>query len=123
MKEEQLVGGNTHAEIVKIGDTVRRPTGDWTPGVHALLKHLDSRGYDGAPKLLGLDEQGREILSFVSGSVVWPDHFALVQTDAALTEVAALIRRYHDAVADFASEHFRWSDRGADPQGLSLIHI
>ena len=50
MTEEQLVGGNTHAEIVKISDTVRRPTGDWTPGVHALLKHLDTRGYDGAPR-------------------------------------------------------------------------
>lgn len=77
--------------------------------MHALLQHLNSRGFDGAPKLLGLDEQGREILSFVSGSVVWPDHAALMQTDAVLNEIAALIRRYHDAVADFASEQFRTS--------------
>jgi hypothetical protein len=115
--EERLVGGNTHAEVVRVGNTVRRPTGDWTPGVHALLQHLDAVGYDGAPKLLGVDEQGREVLSFVPGSVVWPEHFSLVQTGAALAEVAAAIRRYHDAVAGFPYERFTWSDRGADPRG------
>ena len=117
MDEERLIGGNTHAEVVRVGNTVRRPTGDWTPGVHALLQHLDVLGYDGAPKLRGVDEQGREILSYVSGTVVWPDHFSLVQSDAALTEIAAAIRRYHDAIAGFPYERFKWSDRGADPRG------
>jgi hypothetical protein len=115
--EERLLGGNTNAEIVRIGDTVRRPVGHWSSGVHALLEHLDGRGYDGAPKLLGLDAQGREVLSFVPGSVVWPDHFALVQSDSALAEVAATIRRYHDAAAGFRSDRFTWSDRGGDPRG------
>jgi hypothetical protein len=119
--EERLVGGNTHEEIVRIGDTVRRPTGSWTPGVHALLRHLASVGYDGAPTLLGFDEQGREILSFVSGTVVWPGHFSLVQTDEALAQVAASIRRYHDAAADFRFDRFAWSDRGADPRGPSEV--
>ena len=117
MDEEQLVGGNTQAEVVRVGNTVRRPTGKWTPGVHALLQHLDSVGYDGAPKLRGVDEQGREILSYVSGTVVWPDHFSLVQTDAALAEIAGVIWRYHDAVAGFPYKRFTWSDRGADPRG------
>ena len=111
MDEERLAGGNTHEEVVRIGDTVRRPTGSWTPGVHALLRHLASVGYDGTPTLLGLDEQGREILSFVGGTVVWPDHFSLVQTDEALAQVAASIRRYHDAVSDFRFDGFAWSDR------------
>ena len=109
MHEELLLGGNTHAAIVRIGDTVRRPTGAWTPGVHALLQHLERRSYDGAPRLLGLDDQGREVLEFVPGSVIWPDHFALVQTDSALFEVAATIRRYHHAAADFDFGAFAWS--------------
>jgi hypothetical protein len=117
MDEELLLGGNTHAAIVRIGDTVRRPTGDWTPGVHALLEHLDRHLYDGAPRVFGLDDQGREMLSFVAGSVVWPDHFALVQTDSALIEVAGVIRGYHDAVAEFDFETFSWSDRACDPRG------
>ena len=101
MKEERLVGGNTHAAVVKVGDTVRRPTGPWTPGVHALLVHLDRCGYSGAPRVLGLDVRGREVLTYITGSVVWPDNFGLVESDAALAEVAASIRAFHDAAASF----------------------
>src|SRR6266511_1885361 len=48
--EELLSGGNTSAEVVKIGSTVRRPTGPWTSRVHELLRHLESRGFEGAPR-------------------------------------------------------------------------
>jgi len=116
--EEPLTGGNTSAEVVKVGSTVRRPTGPWTPSVHALLGHLERRGFDGAPRAIGIDERGREILTFVDGQVVWPDHFDLVAEDRPLAEVAALIRRYHQAVVDFPSPAGRpWSDRGGDPRG------
>jgi hypothetical protein len=40
--------------------------GPWTPAVHALLGHLEQRGFDGAPHMLGLDDQGRELLTFYS---------------------------------------------------------
>jgi len=116
--EELLSGGNTSAEVVKVGPTVRRPTGRWTQPVHELLRHLESRGFDGAPRVLGIDERGREVLTYIEGLVVWPDHFDLVAEDRALAEVAALIRGYHDAVADFPLPAPRpWSDRGGDPQG------
>jgi hypothetical protein len=121
MDEELLLGGNTHDTIVRVGDTVRRPTGEWTPGVHALLEHLERCGYGGAPRLVGLDDEGREVLEFVPGSVVWPDHFAVVQTDAALFEIAATIRGYHDAAAGFDFRRFAWSDRGSDTRGPSEI--
>ncbi len=118
MDEERLAGGHTHAEIVRVGDTVRRPTGHWTPGVHALLRHLEARGYEGAPRVLGLDDQGRETLTYVPGAVVWPEHFALVQTETALAEVAVTIRRYHDAVADFEPPcDSTWAENGSDPRG------
>ncbi len=118
LNEESLVGGNTHAEVAKVGDTVRRPTGLWTPGVHALLAHLEESGYPGAPRVRGLDDQGREVLTYVEGAVVWPDHFGLVESDAALAQVAASIRSYHEAVANFSEpDRFTWSDRGADPIG------
>jgi Phosphotransferase enzyme family len=120
--EELLAGGNTHAEIVKIGDTVRRPTGHWTPGVHAVLHHLEARGYGNAPRVLGVDDRGREVLTYVAGTVVWPEHFSLVQTDSALADVAACIRSYHDAVADFdPADAFTWSDHGSDPRGPAEI--
>ena len=120
--EEQLAGGNTHRGIVKVGATVRRPTGPWTPAVHALLHHLETHGFEAAPRVLGVDGEGREILTYVDGLVVWPDHVGLVATDEALADVARLIRRYHDVVADFpVADVHGWSDRGSDPTGSDEV--
>ena len=72
--------------------------------------------------LLGLDERGREVLTYADGVVVWPDHVQLVESDAALASVAALIRSYHDAIADFAPPPgASWSDRGGDPWGAPEV--
>jgi Phosphotransferase enzyme family len=117
--EEALSGGNTHERIVRIDDAVHRPTGPWTPGVHALLSHLEKEGFEGAPRVRGIDEQGREVLDYVEGEVVLrPDHDRLLVSDAALAGVVASIRRFHDAVATFVDwERFAWSDLGGDPRG------
>ena len=65
MTEEPLPGGNMTGGVVRVGDTVRRPAGPWTPAVHALLNHLHAVGFPGAPRAHGLDDQGREVLDFV----------------------------------------------------------
>jgi tRNA A-37 threonylcarbamoyl transferase component Bud32 len=86
--------------------------------VHALLRHLEARGVDGAPRLLGVDDQGREVLEFVEGEVVWPDHNDLVASDAALVEVAGTIHRLHDALADFVPPTDAvWAELARDPLG------
>src|SRR5438094_344586 len=74
--EEPLAGGNLNSAVVRVGDTVRRTSGPWTPAVHALLKHLASVSYP-APRPKGIDEQGREVLSFVPGVAIHPDHLHL----------------------------------------------
>ena len=87
--------------VVRIGETIRRPVGVWTPAVHALLEHLHQAGFDGAPRPRGIDELGREILSLVPGEVAmrpWPP--VLVSGDG-LWQLARWLRRYHDAVVDF----------------------
>lgn len=108
MDEEELTGGGVN-HVVRIGATVRRPAGPWTPTVHALLKHLEAAGFTGAPASHGLDGQGREILDFLPGHVPnypLPDY---VQTDDALVEVGALLRRFHDATIGFvAPADARW---------------
>jgi hypothetical protein len=120
--EERLAGGNTHAEVVRVGDTVRRPTGTWTPGVHRLLAHLEQHGYSGSPRVLGIDAEGREMLTYVGGVVVWPGGFWLVESDSALAEIGASIRAFHDATASFPGrDSFAWSDRGSDPGGPAEI--
>src|SRR5690349_7680727 len=64
--EQRLSGGNTGG-AVRIGDTVRRAAGPWTPAVHALLQHLEAVGFAGAPRAHGFDEQGREVLTYLPG--------------------------------------------------------
>jgi tRNA A-37 threonylcarbamoyl transferase component Bud32 len=121
MDEQLLSGGNTHAAVSRVGDTVRRPTGTWTPAVHALLAHLEARGIP-APRALGIDDRGREILSFIPGDVIWPDHVELVRNEAALERLGGHIRSLHDAVADFVVDSaWRWSERAKDPSGSAEV--
>ncbi len=102
MTERRLEGGNTGG-AVRLGDTVRRTAGAWTPSVHHLLQHLDRVGFAQAPKALGFDDQGREVLSYLPGHTVgahrpWP---TWVHSDDALVQVAQWLRNYHAAVADY----------------------
>lgn len=99
--EIPLTGGNMSGGVVRVGDTVRRPAGPWTPAVHALLTHLHEAGFHGAPRPLGIDDRGREVLTFIRGAVAWPDRFDLLDGDSQLCRVARLIRDFHDAVAGF----------------------
>ena len=113
--EEPLAGGNLGG-AVRVGDTVRRATGPWTPAVHALLRHLEERGFAESPRVNGIDELGREILTFVEGETVgdaevWP---AWTRSDSTMEEAGALLRRYHEAIATFVPPPgavWRFTDR------------
>jgi hypothetical protein len=65
--KQRRLGGGTLTPVVRVGDTVRRPTGRWSWAVHALLLHLEAVGFERAPRLLGIDDAGREVLSFLPG--------------------------------------------------------
>lgn len=97
--EIELSGGNV-TQVVRVGDTVRREAGPWTPAVHALLKHLEARDFEGAPRALGYDELGREILSFIEGEIGHYPLPAYMWSDKTLQAAARLLRRYHDATLD-----------------------
>ena len=98
-KEVPLMGGRQTAGVVRVGDTVRRPTGPHSTFVHDLLRHLEAVGFRGAPRLLGIDERGREILTYVEGEV---PHDEDALSDARLANVASMIRRFHEATAGSA---------------------
>jgi Phosphotransferase enzyme family len=105
--EMRLAGGFTNAGLVtRVGDTVRRPPAG--AATHALLDHLERVGFDGAPRFLGFDEHGREVLSYIPGEAVIPPYPDWALTDEALVSVAALLRRYHDAVASFDGRGVEW---------------
>ena len=99
--EERLTGGNVSV-VVRVGDTVRRPTQPWTPAVHRLLDHLAAAGYPHAPRAHGLDAQGREVIDYVGGRMGGFPFDPWLLTDAGLDAVVASIRAFHDATAGTA---------------------
>ena len=100
-EEVRLPGGNVGG-ATRIGRTVRRPTGPWTPAVHELLDYLRASGLRGVPGLIGIDEQGRESLSYVEGRGVDVDQEIVL--DAVLEEAVVWLRDFHDIVEDFRPE-------------------
>ncbi len=105
MDEVRLDGGRVTKGVVRVGDTVRRPSKTSSPFVRDLLSHLKTHGFDGAPRYLGVDERGREMFSYLEGEV--PAELAADLSDEALVTAARLIRRFHDATAGspLAGEH------------------
>jgi 8-oxo-dGTP diphosphatase len=98
---ERLPGGNVGG-AVRVGGTVRRPTGAWTPAVHALLEHLRERGLEAVPRVLGYDERGREVLTYLPGQVVYVPERPM--DDAQLADLMRWTRAFHEASASFRPE-------------------
>jgi hypothetical protein len=109
--EVPLAGGLANrGAVVRVGDTVRRPQRRTSPATHALLRHLEDVGFEGAPRFLGVDAQGREVLSFIPGSAVLQPYPAWALTDEALVSVAELLRGYHRAVEGFDPGPYVWPE-------------
>jgi hypothetical protein len=68
---EQHLPGGFVTTVVWAGDTVRRRPSPNAAFVHDLLRFLEGRGWEGAPRFLGVDERGREVLSYLEGHVPW----------------------------------------------------
>ena len=89
-----------HCPVVLIDGSVRRRQRWWTPAVHHLLAHLHDSGFAASPRVLGFDDEGREMLSFIEGDS-GRDARRRVSSPKALANFAALLRRFHDAVRDY----------------------
>lgn len=136
MANEQLLGGGRSTTVSRVGDTVRRATGPWTPTVHAYLNHLRVAGFAGAPEVLGLDERGREILRFIDGDTMgdvldpsepktelvtirpWP---AAIRSDRALAGIGRLLRELHDASRGFRPAAPVWHEHDAPMAGDEIV--
>jgi hypothetical protein len=124
MREVTLRGGNTTGAVL-IDDVVHKPASPWTPTVHALLRHLEQSGFDGAPRALGFDDRGREMLTYLPGETIgdrepWP---AWALSDSMLVQVGRWLRRLHDLTAGFvAPAGERWFIGGGMRPGLVVGH-
>ena len=101
--EIELPKGDVTEGLVRIGDTVRRPPTPASEYVAAYLRHLQVMGFDGAPRYLGRDAQGRDVLTYLEGDVPGDPVEPWAASDAVLDGVAKLLRRLHDASRGFAA--------------------
>jgi Phosphotransferase enzyme family len=98
--EEVPLPGGYATTVVRVGDTVRRAPPDRAGFVHELLELFAHCGWAGAPRYLGIDERGREILSFLDGHVAWERvQPPPVWSDESLARAAELVREFHDLTA------------------------
>lgn len=97
-REQRLPGGNVSGAW-RVGQTVRRVAGPWTPAVADLLRHLEGR-VPAVPRFHGIDEHGREVLDYLAGEVIDVDREAL--SEPRLAALAGWTRLLHDATMDFA---------------------
>ena len=112
---ERLVGALVN-EVVRDGDVVRRrllmPI-DRSFG-EAVLRTLEAAGFESAPRFLGHDDDGAQVLSWVEGTV----RSGLGAFDDAVTEVLRRVRRFHDLVPgvchhDLAPRNTVWRADGS----------
>jgi Phosphotransferase enzyme family len=123
--EVRLPGGNLHG-AVRTGATVRKPAGPWTVGVDRLLVHLETSGFQRAPRSLGVDDHDRHVLSYLEGETVgdgsiepWPTWCWRPET---LLDAARWLRDYHDAVRSFDPGPVDWRYRRAMRPGWVICH-
>lgn len=108
-------------EAIHVGDTVRRPWQPWHRPVHALLEHLRAAQFVEVPTVLGVDDEGREVVQWMGGAAGVEPVSAEVASDHALVAVAKLIRRFHDATTTFHWEAGGWNPLLADPTGRAEV--
>jgi hypothetical protein len=98
--DEQRLPGGFVTSVVRAGDTVRRSPPEDPEFVRSLLRWFEQCDWSGAPRFLGTDERGREVLSFIAGHVAWEAvQPPSVTSDASLTRLARLVREFHDLTA------------------------
>lgn len=79
--------------------------------MQSLLAHLRAGGFDLAPEPLGLDDRGREVLSWIEGTTVgwalpWP---AVIRSESLLIEVGQALAALHRRAGGFATPaEARW---------------
>jgi hypothetical protein len=100
--EIALPAGDVTVGVVRIGDTVRRPRQDTSEGVAQYLRHLERVGFERAPRYLGRDSQGRDVLTYLDGDVPGDPVEAWAAADTVLPSVGRLTRSLHDASVGFS---------------------
>jgi hypothetical protein len=105
MSDEQPVPGRTSG-VVRRDAAVHKRCAPWSASVDAMLEHLAARGFAHAPRALGRDDAGRQVLSWIDGTVPGGPEIGSSWTveslaEPALLAAARLVRELHEALVGF----------------------
>jgi phosphotransferase family enzyme len=121
-EESVLEGGVANAgQVVRVGADVLRPANPYTASIHRFLSALRGAGFEGAPRPVGVEPDGRERLNYLEGDVGVPPYPKWVQRDDALASIAELLRCFHEAAQRVGRIAGTWSDEMADPVGGVIV--
>lgn len=118
--DERVLKGGSQRDVREKDGIVYRSPGPQSPTIVALLRHLEARGFNGAPRVhgTGFATDGRETFEFIEGAVQHPRPWS----DDAIVALGELLRALHDATADFRAPanaiwrpHFSRDLPGSDP--------
>lgn len=101
---EELPRGDVTEAVVRLGSTVRRPVQPQSAAVADYLQHLEAAGFTAAPRFLGRDRAGRDVLDFLVGDVAGDPPEPWAADDELLVSVGRLLRALHDASQGYAAE-------------------
>lgn len=117
----ELPAGDVTEGIIRIGDTVRRPHQPQSYAVAAYLDHLQRVGFDASPRFLGLDNEGRDVLTFLPGDVAGSDVEPRFRGDDLLASVARLVLRLHVASEGYVPIEEAFPTRPGAPEDWELV--
>ena len=113
-QEVVLTGGNM-STVARRGQAVHRSAGPWTPTIHRLLNHLADRGITWLPRPLGVDEHGREVLTYLPGTVPSYPMPSWVWTDKVLVSAGGRLAQLHQASGSFDAAGAIWQIPAHEP--------
>ena len=112
---ECMPAGDVTEGVVRVGGTIRRPHQPQSFAVAEYLDWLDDAGFEGSPRFLGRDPQGRDVLTFVPGRCAGSPPEAWAQSEDLLASVARLVRRLHTASVGFVPKAHTFPPRPVRP--------
>lgn len=112
---------STSGRVVRVGNTVRRPSAFWSAAMHDLLRYLETTDFP-APRVIESGD-GSEVLTWIDGEA-GPAGWAKVVPDSGLRRWGRFLREYHDAVEEYRpSADSAWSSgTGTCSPGELICH-
>ena len=98
MEEQEITfkSGESNGGVVRIGNTVRRNLTERSDFVHQLMEELTSHHFLLSPKFIGIDEKGREVISYISG--IQMNHGEI--TIDIMKQSMSALKKFHDILAE-----------------------